>query len=243
MKSCKTTRFGNSQSGDCREPKNRAGLKGYPQKGFHERSTFPNFRAFHTVVSKRNFQNRPDHGYRFLWKPFFRSTLSTAGNSTMSSERPSPEPFLKKEASSAVLRGRIVEMPGQSQMPWIIGLGGISAVLSRGIPGNSVRAFPGSFRKFLQKVPAVLSVWPTFGPCSERRRIRPLSRHSRHTGDFRDSRDSPSEKTPSVMTRLCRSRLCRTSLTRKVFHCSECQITHQPSSQKQSRVKKKDRGI
>ena len=36
----------------------------------------------------------------------FRNTPSTAGNSMTSSERPSPEPLLKEEASSAVLGGR-----------------------------------------------------------------------------------------------------------------------------------------
>ena len=36
----------------------------------------------------------------------FRNTPSTAGNSVTSSERPSPEPILKKETSPAVLGGR-----------------------------------------------------------------------------------------------------------------------------------------
>ena len=35
-----------------------------------------------------------------------RNTPSTAGNSMTSSERPSPEPIVKKEASPAVLGGR-----------------------------------------------------------------------------------------------------------------------------------------
>ena len=39
---------------------------------------------------------------------------------------------------------------------------GIPAVLSRKIPGNALRAFPGSFRNFFRKVPAVLGVWPSF---------------------------------------------------------------------------------
>ena len=38
---------------------------------------------------------------------------------------------------------------------------GIPAVLSRGIPGKALGAFPPSFRNFLRrKVPAVLGVWP-----------------------------------------------------------------------------------
>ena len=41
------------------------------------------------------------------------------------SERPSPEPLLKKEAPPAVLGGEtILEMLWKPQMPWIIGLGG-----------------------------------------------------------------------------------------------------------------------
>ena len=52
----------------------------------------------------------------------FRNALSTAGNSTTSSERPSPEPRLKEEASPAV-RERILEMLWPLQMPWTVGLG------------------------------------------------------------------------------------------------------------------------
>ena len=50
-----------------------------------------------------------------------------------SSERPSPEPLLKKEASPAVLGGgeRILESLWKPQMPWIIGLGA-SQPYSRG---------------------------------------------------------------------------------------------------------------
>ena len=45
-------------------------------------------------------------GERPLHNTIFRNTLSTAWNSMTSSERPSPEPFLAKEASPALLRGR-----------------------------------------------------------------------------------------------------------------------------------------
>ena len=46
-------------------------------------------------------------GVRVLkMKQKVRNTLSTAGNSMTSSERPSPEPLLKKEAPPAVLGGR-----------------------------------------------------------------------------------------------------------------------------------------
>ena len=92
-----------------------------------------------------------------------------------SSERPSPEPFLKKEASPAVLRGREVwKCSGSLKCPEFSGLG-IPAVLSRGIPGNALRAFPfrglsgilrvfpGSFRNFPEFLPeTVLGVWPKY---------------------------------------------------------------------------------
>ena len=93
----------------------------------------------------------------------FRNTPSTAGNSMTGSERPSPEPLLKKEASPAVLGG---ENSGNALEPsnalkcraW-----GIPAVLSRGIPGKALRAFPGSSRiffwNFFRKLPAVLGLW------------------------------------------------------------------------------------
>ena len=77
------------------------------------------------------------------------------------SERPSPEPILKKEASPAVLGGgensgnALEASNALNYRVW-----GIPAVLSTGIPGNALRAFPGSFRNFFRKVPAVLGVWP-----------------------------------------------------------------------------------
>ena len=47
-----------------------------------------------------------------------RNTPSTAGNSMTGSERPSPEPILKKETSPAVLGGeRILETLWKPQMP------------------------------------------------------------------------------------------------------------------------------
>ena len=50
-------------------------------------------------------------------KTGFRNTPSTAGDSMTDSERPSPEPLLKKEASPAVLGGeRILEMLWSLQM-------------------------------------------------------------------------------------------------------------------------------
>ena len=77
-----------------------------------------------------------------------RNTPSTAGNSMTGSGRPSPEPLLRKEASPAGLEG---ENSGNALEPsnalnyraW-----GIPAVLSKGMPGKALRAFPGSFRNF-----------------------------------------------------------------------------------------------
>ena len=68
------------------------------------------------------------------------------------SERPSPEPLLKEEASPAVSggenSGNAVEASNAlNSWAW-----GIPAVVSRGILGNALRAFPGSFRNCFRKV-------------------------------------------------------------------------------------------
>ena len=87
-----------------------------------------------------------------------RNTPSTAENSMTGCKRPSPERLLKKEASPAVLGKRINALEASNALnsrAW-----GIPAVLSREIPGKALRAFPGSFRNFFRKVPAVLGVWP-----------------------------------------------------------------------------------
>ena len=66
-----------------------------------------------------------------------------------SSERPSPEPLLKKEACPAVLGGgdnsgnALEASNALNYRAW-----GIRVVLSTGVPGNALRAFPGSFRNF-----------------------------------------------------------------------------------------------
>ena len=77
---------------------------------------------------------------------FLRNTISTAGNSMTSSERPSPKPLLKKEASPAVLRGEnsgnaLEASNALHDRVWI------PAVLSREIPGKALRAFQVSARK------------------------------------------------------------------------------------------------
>ena len=81
-----------------------------------------------------------------------------------SSERPSPEPLLKKEASPAVLGGR--ENSGNA-------LEALNALNYRawGIPAfqeKTLRAFPGSFRNFSGipsgKFQPCLGVWARFEP-------------------------------------------------------------------------------
>ena len=82
--------------------------------------------------------------------------LSTAGHSMISSERPSPEAFLKKAAHPAVLGGENSGNALEASNALNYRVLGIPAVLSRGIPGNALRAFPGSFRnfpEFLQESP------------------------------------------------------------------------------------------
>ena len=113
-------------------------------------------------------KTRSDYLSNFLdyTSPFFRNTLSTAGNCMTSSERPSPEQLLKKEASPAVLRGReLWKCSGGFKCLEFPGLGG-SQPYSRGEFQEKLwecfRGLSGFFRNFLRKVPAVLGVWPNF---------------------------------------------------------------------------------
>ena len=74
-----------------------------------------------------------------------------------SSERPSPEPFLKKEASPAVLGGEKSGNALDASNALNDRVWGIPAVLSRGIPGNALRAFlglSGIFPEFLPESPS-----------------------------------------------------------------------------------------
>ena len=64
------------------------------------------------------------------------------------SERPSPEPLLKKEASPAVLGGKEFGNALEASNALNCRVWGIPAVLLREIPGNALRAFPGSLRNF-----------------------------------------------------------------------------------------------
>ena len=80
------------------------------------------------------------------------------------SERPSPEPLLKKEASPAVLGGsEFWKCSGSFKCLELQGLGHPSRTLegsSRKRSESVSGVFPEFFRNFLRKVPAVLGVWP-----------------------------------------------------------------------------------
>ena len=67
------------------------------------------------------------------------------------SERPSPEPLLKKEASPGGGENSGNALEASNAMNYSVW--GIPAVLARGIPGNALRAFPGSFRNFPEYPP------------------------------------------------------------------------------------------
>ena len=79
---------------------------------------------------------------------FFRNTPSTAGNSMTGSERPSPEPLLKKRRSQPYWGGENSGNALEASNALNCRVWAILAVLSKGIPGNALRAFPGSFRNF-----------------------------------------------------------------------------------------------
>ena len=85
------------------------------------------------------------------WPFFFRNALSTAGNSMSSSERPSPEPILKKRGvPSCTGAERILEALWKPQMPWIIGLGA-SQPYSRGNSRKRSESVSGVFPEFLRE--------------------------------------------------------------------------------------------
>ena len=105
------------------------------------------------VISLRGNRHRPDESH-FLRPPqlvlegalmVLRNTPSTAGNSMTSSERPSPEPKRRPQPYwGGDNYGNALEASNAlNYRVW-----GIPAVLSREIPGNALRAFPGSFRNF-----------------------------------------------------------------------------------------------
>ena len=81
-------------------------------------------------------------------RAWIRNTPSTAGNSMTGSERPSPEPILKKRRPQPYWGGEISGNALEASNALNYWVWGIPAVLSRGIPGNALRAFPVSFRNF-----------------------------------------------------------------------------------------------
>ena len=108
--------------------------------------------SFHFLL-----QQDVGRGFFFVWKykmlsesawiPNIRNTLTTVGNCMTSSERPSPEPLLKKELrpqpySGGENFGNALEASNALKYRvW-----GFLEVLLRGIPGKPLRAFSGFFR-------------------------------------------------------------------------------------------------
>ena len=101
-----------------------------------------------------------------------------------SSERPSQNPLLKKGASLAVLGGENSGNALEASNALHYRAWGFPAVLLRGIPGKARRAFPGFFRNFFRKVPAVLGVCP--GPPGDRSEMfgNQLGRRFRALGSY-----------------------------------------------------------
>ena len=97
-----------------------------------------NAKDFSLLASKRPFAPSRSH--------FRQNTPSTAGNSMTGSERPSPEPLLKKRRPQPYWGGENSGNALEASNAFSYRAWGIAAVLSRGIPGNALRAFPGSFR-------------------------------------------------------------------------------------------------
>ena len=80
-----------------------------------------------------------------------RDAPSTAGNSMVGSERPSPEPLLKEEASQPYWgRGENSGNALETLNALIYRAWGIPAVLSTGILGNALRAVSGVFLEFFR---------------------------------------------------------------------------------------------
>ena len=106
------------------------------------------------------------------------SNTPRVAESSMTSERPSPEPILKREASPAVLVGENSGDALEALSALICWAGGIPAALSRRIPGYALRASPGSFRFFLGISPGMSQPywgcgpftaryeWATYGKCT-----------------------------------------------------------------------------
>ena len=108
----------------------------------------------------------------------FRNTPSTAGNSMTGSGRPSPEPLLKKRSvpsrtGGGENSGNALEASNAlNYRVW-----GIPAVLSTGIPGNALRAFPGSFRNSSGISSGKSQPYWGYGPLVVNRRCLAASNH------------------------------------------------------------------
>ena len=105
------------------------------------------------------------------------------------SGRPSPEPLLKKAAPPAVLGGDNSGNALEASNALNYRVWGIPAVLSTGIPGNALRAFPGSFPEFLlesaSRTGGVAQIWVFLNQLfGEPVVCTPDSRGFRHFGVF-----------------------------------------------------------
>ena len=80
--------------------------------------------------------------------PPLRNKPSSAGNAMTSSERPFPEPLLKKRRHQSHWGGENSGNALEASNALNYRAWGIPAVLPRRIPGNALIAFPGSFRNF-----------------------------------------------------------------------------------------------
>ena len=82
-----------------------------------------------------------------------------------SSERPSPDPFLKKRRSQLYRGGGNSRNALESSHSLNYRAWRIPAVPSRGMPGNALRAFSGNFPEFLPESPSRTGGMAQIGSC------------------------------------------------------------------------------
>ena len=122
----------------------------FPVTGLRRKGTF--WRSCHYYSGSDKTKDlkvegsRSDQGFS---NSSLRNTPSTAGTSMTGSDRPSPEPRLwKKKRPQPYWGGDNSGNALEASNALNYRVWGIPAVLSTGIPGNALRAFPGSFRNF-----------------------------------------------------------------------------------------------
>ena len=135
----------------------------------------------------------------YILLPWVEIPPSTAGNSMAGSGRPSPEPLLKKRRPQPYWGGEHSGNALEASNALNCRVWAIPAVLSKGIPGNALRAFPGSFRSFRNffwQVPAVLGVWAKLRNerCKPKSEMLGLSQPGRALRQFRASMSAYASK-------------------------------------------------